>query len=221
MSRRAIVILTVLIIIPVAFLFIDVLDNVYTIDIERKAGTDKEMEAIRAVEECDLESLTNASRFHRWDDDVEPPSNKPKAFVWARLVDEETLCYYRWKVNALKEDWEDVRVSMEYDAHCTRVEGLEVNAYHLEGPDRDIYCVRSRNATIKHRGWAGFLNLSGLSEMDGWYSIGTAYVVEQHFDYNEYYGPLHAFLSSVDQMAILDENHNLLAIVCIWRGGMA
>ncbi len=202
---------------------IDIPNNEYEVDIQRNTTSAVEKEALQTVEGLHLEKYINGSRYTGWSkntDDDEPPDDI-RAYVYANFLDKETLDYYQWKVDALRDNSADVRAKLWYKAECTVVNNSQVMVRCSYAGDNVIYNLFSNDTSFGLIGRAGYVENMINDSRENSYDFTPSFIVVQEFYYSETYGPLAAFMVEIDQITLLDEDMNLLAIVIDALHGIA
>lgn len=200
---------------------IDILNNEYEVDIQRSTDSAEEKEALQTVEGLDLEDYINDTRYNGWSTDYDEPPDDISAYVYANFLDKETLDYYQWKVDELRDNWADVRVTLRYKAECTMVTNSQVMVYCSDMGNNVFFTLISDDATFRLSGRAGYIENMTHDAKEYQYNITPSYIVVQDFYYSETYAPLAAFMVYIDQITLLDEDMNVLAIVINSNKGIA
>ena len=212
-TRKRSIAISVVVILVATPLFYDILNNEYEVDIRRDTDNPEEREVLSTVEELDLTAYTNASRYGWYHSEDEISRDNIKAYAWANFLDKESMDYYEWKIEALRDDWVDVKASLRYRAECRRTDQIQVLAYYMNGSDHDLFRLRSSDEEYNLNGYYGYIEGVTCDGEDTYHNFTPSYIVVQHFSYREYYAPLAAFGVNIEQIALLDEDMNLLAIV--------
>ncbi len=214
LTKKRLVVIYVVIIIILTVLIIDVLNNEYEVDIQRSTDTAEEKEALQVVEGLDLEEYINDPRYTGWGSrDYEEPPDDIRAYVYANFLDKETLDYYQWKIDALRNNWADVRAKLQYKAECTVVNNTQVTVYCNVAGNNVFFTLASDDATFYLSGRAGYIENITHDASEHQHNFTPSYIVVQNFYYSEGYNPEAAFMVNIDQITLLDEDMNLLAVV--------
>ncbi len=215
LTKKRLVVIYVIIIIILIALIIDVLNNEYEVDIQRSTNSAEEKEALQTVEGLDLEEYINGSRYTGWskNTDFDEPPDDIRAYVYANYLDKETLDFYQWKIDSLRDNWADVKAKLRYKAECTMVNNSQVTVYcHVAG-NNVFFTLASDDRTVYLSGRAGYIENMTHDASEHQHIITPSYIVVQNFYYGEGYNPLAGFGVNIDQITLLDEDMNLLAIV--------
>jgi hypothetical protein len=230
-NKKKIIIITLLIVgIIILASILYSLGHHYEININRTYSNNAEKKAIQKAEELDLTTLLNTTRYGSgWGDEgTNNPPSGITANVWPNIIDKKMLQFYSNKIEKLRISFTSVHAYLNYKVKSelnSKIFILYNNISQKIIINNQTYSISFNNhfyydsyspcaIEINNR-----LEVISLNTIFVQINISNGYVVTQHFDYEETYGPLAGFGGGVEQVIILDQNYLPKVILSRNTGG--
>jgi len=199
--------------------------------IARNFDTQEEEKALSAAESINYSAISSLERFDgSSDSEAYLHSGTYLAYTGANFIDTEVINYYQTRYDNLqgKEDPKYPKgIELNYEANVTKFS--EFRIYNSPAPEG----VTWHNTTIVMSASNGSVSFNSgnmqffyrnqsdyqLTEWEYDFNFSDCYVVEMKMVYSEYYAPVAAFWSNVNQIVVLD--HNFVPVLIGLESGTA
>jgi hypothetical protein len=144
--------------------------------------------------------------------------------TYANFIDPEIIEYYQARYNYQKGQKDPEGVTLKYITNATKLAHVRVVNDQGGSPwrnntvafyDMDNSALVTTGEFMNPYAYAFYKDQTGYHEQILRFDVNFSdcYVIEMEFEYSEYYGPTAAFISTVHQIVILDQD-----LVPVWIG---
>lgn len=194
----------------------------YSIHIDRKYSDDEENNAINIAEEIDLANFLNVSRY-----DVDEKDTSATDYILPYVVDNITLNFYTNKIKELKNYCVPVHAKLDYSATCSMIDEITINisdssqtvSYYYDNVNIEINIFEFNYRYVNNSNDTYLYNSYSVDDpyaSDEYPNINftgsNIFLIRQYFSYSEVYDPLAGFGTTIDQIIILGELLDIIAI---------
>jgi len=182
--------------------------------ITRNVDSQAEERVLAAAESINYSDICSLERF---DGSSDPEAylhpGTYLAYTFANFVDSEVINYYQTRFDSQQGKADPKGMKLTYEANVTRL--AEFRIFNSPAPEgrtwhNNTVVISDRNGSVvlKEAGnMQFFLRNQSLYEEVEWgfdFDFSNCYFVEVKLVYSEYYAPVAAFWSDVDQIVVLD-----------------